>query len=291
LRLTRARLGEHVVLGRLEGDELVVLAQESVRPGADVLREALADAVDLSGPGHRVPLADVSLLSPVSQPSKIICVGLNYAEHARESGETAPTAPVLFNKMPSAVVGPDQDIVVNADLSAQLDYEAELVVVIGKRVHRVSPEDALGAVLGYTAGNDVSARDAQFADGQWLRGKSFDTASPLGPVIVTADEIPDPQDLRVVCRVNGEVRQDDSTSQMVHSVAALIAYASAFFTLEPGDVIFTGTPEGVGFARTPPVYLVDGDKVEVEIERIGTLTNTVSIASSSSSTSAKGSAA
>lgn len=275
MQLARAAHGQRIVFGRIESDRLIVLAEESVRPGADALREVLAAGIDLAGTGPSLPLGEVRLLSPVGSPSKILCVGLNYAEHARESGLTAPTAPVFFNKMPNTVIGTDAEVIISADVSVELDYEAELVAVIGRRVRDVSVEDALASVLGYTTGNDISARDAQFLDVQWLRGKSIDTFAPLGPVIVTADEIPDPQNLNVTCRVNGEVRQDGNTSLMIHSVAQLIAYASRFFTLEPGDLIFTGTPDGVGFARTPPVYLNDSDKVEVEIEHIGILTNTI----------------
>lgn len=275
MRLVRAAHRNRIVFGRVEDDTLIVLTEESTRPGADALRELLAAGADLSVSGQRVPLNDVRLLAPVGHPEKVLCVGLNYAEHVLESRAESTATPVFFNKMPNTVIGVEAEIVLSADSSVELDYEAELVAVIGRRVRNIGVEDALEAVLGYTAGNDISARDAQFPDVQWLRGKSMDTFAPIGPAIVTSDEIGDPQRLDISCRVNGEVRQESNTAMMIHSVAFLVAYASRFFTLEPGDLIFTGTPEGVGFARTPPSYLRDGDKVEVEIADVGTLTNTV----------------
>ncbi len=277
MRLIRARHNDAVVLARVEGETAVVLAAESTHPAADVLREVLAAGVDLTGPGERVPLADLTVLAPVANPAKILCVGLNYGEHAKESGMAAPPAPVLFAKFPNCLVGPGEPITYRAGSSEQVDYEAELVAVIGRRARAVPTADALAHVLGITAGNDVSARDAQFADGQWIRGKSFDTFAPLGPAIVTLDEIGDVQDLAIACRVNGETLQADSTKNMVHDVAAIVSYVSRFVTLEPGDLIFTGTPEGVGFARKPPVFLRDGDTVEVEIEGVGVLTNPVRV--------------
>ena len=218
------------------------------------------------------PLASLRLISPL-RPAKIVAVGRNYREHAAEESAALPTAPLLFAKFPSAVVGDGADIVWSSALSAQVDYEAELAVVIGRSARNVSVDQALDHVLGYTCLNDVSARDLQVSDGQWSRAKSLDTFCPMGPWLVTADEIPVPGALRLRCRVNGEVRQDASTAELVHGVAELIAYCSRSFTLEAGDVIATGTPGGVGAFRDPPVFLADGDTVEVEIERVGTLTN------------------
>ncbi len=277
MRLIRARHRTDVVLARVEGDQAVVLASESSHPAADVLRETLAESVDLRGDGERVRLADLRVLTPLANPSKILAVGLNYADHARESGVAAPEAPVFFAKLPNTLTGPGEPIVFRAADSTQVDYEAELAVVIGRRARDVPVADALDIALGYTVANDISARDAQFADGQWIRGKSFDSFCPLGPQIVTADEIGDVQSLRIACRVNGETLQDGTTKDMIHGVAAIVSYASRFLTLEPGDLVLTGTPPGVGFARTPAVFLQDGDTVEVEIEGLGVLRNPVRV--------------
>lgn len=278
MRIVRARVGDRTVLARLDGAEAVVLAQESDHPAADVLREALAAGVDPAGAGtgETVAADDLLVLAPVRAPSKVIAVGLNYADHARESGMAVPQAPLLFAKTPNVLIGPDDPIRYRAWASKEVDYEAELAIVIGSTAHDVDEADALQAVFGYTAANDVSARDAQFADSQWTRGKSFDSFCPLGPVMVTPDEL-DPAALAVRCRVNGVLLQDGTTADMIFPPAALIAYISQFITLEPGDVVLTGTPFGVGFSRTPPVYLVDGDIVEVEIEGIGVLRNPVTV--------------
>ena len=214
----------------------------------------------------------VPLFEP-APPSKVLAIGLNYADHARESGMTPPKNPLIFVKTNNSICGNGDAITWAAVDSAQVDYEAELAVVIGRQARRVSEADALDYVFGYTCCNDVSARDAQFGDQQWVRGKSFDTFCPLGPEIVTADEIPDPQNLRIACRVNGETLQDSNTSEMIFGVAELISYCSRFMTLEAGDIIATGTPFGVGFSRTPPIFLTDGDVCDVEIEKIGVLTN------------------
>jgi 2-keto-4-pentenoate hydratase/2-oxohepta-3-ene-1,7-dioic acid hydratase in catechol pathway len=214
-----------------------------------------------------------SLGSPVPAPRQVLAIGLNYREHAAEEGVDAPPAPLVFAKFPSSVTGPGADIRWDRALTDQVDYEAELGVVIGRRARRVSPEDALSTVLGYTCLNDVSARDIQFGDGQWTRGKSLDTFCPTGPVIVTADELGDPGDLAIRCFVNGEERQAARTSQLYFGVAEIISYCSQAFTLEPGDVIATGTPGGVGAFRDPPIWLGDGDEVVVEIERVGRLVN------------------
>jgi 2-keto-4-pentenoate hydratase/2-oxohepta-3-ene-1,7-dioic acid hydratase in catechol pathway len=220
------------------------------------------------------PLDDVELLGPVPRPGKIVAIGRNYREHVDEEGADAPPAPLVFSKWPSSVVGDRAEIRWDPTLTAQVDYEAELAVVIGRTARRVSVADALDHVLGYTCLNDVSARDLQFGDGQWARGKSLDTFCPMGPVLVTTDEIPDPQALDISCRVGTEVRQHANTRQMYFGVAAIISYCSQSFSLEPGDVIATGTPGGVGIFRDPPVLLGDGDVVVVEIERIGRLVNT-----------------
>lgn len=234
--------------------------------------EALRRALERDPGSAAQPIASLRLLAPL-RPAKIIAVGRNYREHAAEESAALPLAPLLFAKFPSSLVGDGATITWSSTLTAEVDYEAELAVVIGRRARNVAVDQALDHVLGYSCLNDVSARDLQVSDGQWTRAKSLDTFCPMGPWLVTADAIPEPGALRVKCRVNGEPRQDASTSELVHGVAELIASCSRSFTLEAGDVIATGTPGGVGAFRDPPVFLADGDTVEVEIERIGTLTN------------------
>jgi 2-keto-4-pentenoate hydratase/2-oxohepta-3-ene-1,7-dioic acid hydratase in catechol pathway len=211
---------------------------------------------------------------PIDRPGKIICVGLNYRDHADEQGVAAPEQPILFAKWQTALVGPGEPIVL-PPVAREVDYEAELGVVIGARVRGISAERALEAVRGYVCVNEVSARDLQFADGQWTRAKSIDTFCPVGPRLVPRNEIADPQALRIRCIVNSDVMQDSSTAAMIFSVAEVIAFASETMTLEPGDLIATGTPAGVGFTREPPVFLQDGDEVTVEIEGVGVITNPV----------------
>lgn len=211
---------------------------------------------------------------PIERPGKIVCVGLNYRDHAEEQGAPLPAAPLLFAKWPNTLVGPGDAIVI-PPIVAKTDYEAELGVVIGARVRGVSVENALEAVAGYLCLNDVSARDLQFADGQWTRGKSPDTYCPVGPRLVPREEVPDPQSLRIRALLNGEVMQDSTTANMVFGVAELIAYITEAITLEPGDLIATGTPAGVGAFRDPPVFMKPGDEITIEIDGVGTLTNPV----------------
>ena len=211
---------------------------------------------------------------PIERPGKIVCVGMNYRAHAEEQGREPPERPVLFAKWATALIGPGEAIRLPA-ISQAIDHEAELGVVLGERVRAVSVENALEAVRGYLCANDVSARDLQRADRQFTRAKSLDTFCPVGPSLVPAADVPDPQALWIRCLVNGEVRQDSSTADMVFTVAELIAFASEAITLEPGDLLLTGTPGGVGEFRDPPLYLQDGDEVTVEIEGVGTLTNPV----------------
>jgi 2,4-diketo-3-deoxy-L-fuconate hydrolase len=216
---------------------------------------------------------DVSVL-PIDRPGKIIAVGLNYRDHADEATTIAPQSPILFAKWTSCLIGPDEPIVIPSGID-EVDWEAELAVVIGRTARNVQIDDALDFVQGYTCMNDVSARRAQRDDGQWTRAKSFDTFGPVGPRVVPAREIPDPQALSIRARVNGETMQDSHTSKMIFSVAHLIAFISAGITLEPGDVISTGTPNGVGAFRSPPIFLRPGDRVEIEVDGIGTLSNPV----------------
>ena len=210
---------------------------------------------------------------PIERPGKIVCVGLNYRDHAEEQGAELPAEPLLFAKFPNALIGPGEPIVI-PPLVTKCDYEAELGVVIGSRVRNVSKENAFEAVLGYLCANDVSARDLQFSDGQWTRGKSVDTFCPVGP-LVAAEEISDPHDLRIRAIVSGEVLQDSTTANLIFGVDEVIAHATKTMTLEPGDLILTGTPAGVGVFRDPPRLLQPGDEVTIEIEDVGSLTNPV----------------
>jgi 2-keto-4-pentenoate hydratase/2-oxohepta-3-ene-1,7-dioic acid hydratase in catechol pathway len=211
---------------------------------------------------------------PIDRPGKIVCVGLNYRDHAEEQGAELPKEPLLFAKFPTALIGPGEPIVIPS-LVTQCDYEAELAVVIGRQVKGVSKENALEAVEGYLCANDVSARDLQFSDGQWTRGKSPDTFCPVGPRLVPRDEITDPHVLRIRALVNGEPLQDSTTANLIFGVDEVIAYASQTSTLEPGDLILTGTPAGVGVFRKPRRLLQPGDEVTIEIESLGALTNPV----------------
>jgi 2-keto-4-pentenoate hydratase/2-oxohepta-3-ene-1,7-dioic acid hydratase in catechol pathway len=211
---------------------------------------------------------------PIARPGKIVCVGLNYRDHAEEQGIEVPPRPLLFAKWPSSVVGPGEAIVLPS-VTREVDYEAELGVVIGAQARAVRADDALVVVAGYVCVNDVTARDLQFSDGQWTRAKSLDTFCPVGPELVPASEIADPQNLAIRCSVNGEVLQDSSTAHMIFGVAEIVAFVSEAITLEPGDLIATGTPAGVGYTRTPPRFLASGDTVTVEVEGVGALTNPV----------------
>jgi len=217
-------------------------------------------------------LDEVELGPPVPDPEKIVCLGLNYPEHAAEAGLDIPPAPTFFAKFRNSLVGPTSPVILPA-ADRFIDYEGELAVVIGRRCKHVSEQEALAYVAGYTVCNDVSARALQMQTSQWTAGKAIDTFLPMGPGIVLASDIPDPQALTLTTRVNGEVVQHESTSQMIFSVAATIAFLSSFMTLEPGDVIATGTPSGIGARRQPPLFLRAGDMVEVEIEPIGMIRN------------------
>lgn len=240
--------------------------------GLDRIRSALPKGVATTSydPSRAV------LMAPVPDPSKIICLGLNYRDHAEESGMAIPSEPILFSKYPSALIGPGATIEL-PPASAEVDYEAELVFVVGRRGRDIPRDRAMEHIGGYTVGHDVSARDWQLnkPGKQWMAGKTFDTFAPVGPAVVTPDEVPDPHALGIRLRLNGETMQDSNTSQLIFRADEVIAYLSQIFTLEPGDLIFTGTPPGVGMARKPPVWLKDGDVVDVEIDGLGTLTNPV----------------
>ncbi len=221
------------------------------------------------------PVSSVKILAPISNPGKIIGIGLNYIDHCREQNVPVPKYPVVFAKFSSSLLNPYDAITWSQDLTQQVDCEAELAVIMGKKAFRVDVAQACEHIFGYTILNDVSARDLQFRDKQWVRAKSLDTFCPLGPAVVTQDEISDPQNLAIRSLVNGEIRQDSSTSQMIFSVAELVSYLSHSFSLEPGDIIATGTPHGVGVFRKPQVFLQQGDRVVIEIEKIGQLENPV----------------
>lgn len=260
-----------VRIGELVGETVHTLAW------ADSMQQMIRRGLTPSRMYERLALADVKLEAPL-HPGKIVAIGLNYADHAKETGKEAPDKPLIFAKFPSAVIGPDATITWRASITEEVDWEAELAVVIGKRARDVSEDSALDYVFGYTCANDVSARDLQHRiDSQWTRGKSLDTFCPLGPCIVTRDEIADPHNLSIKTILNGEVMQDGSTGDMIFRIPYLIAYCSRMFTLEPGDVILTGTPAGVGRARKPPRYLGDGDSVTIAVEGIGELTNPCAI--------------
>jgi 2-keto-4-pentenoate hydratase/2-oxohepta-3-ene-1,7-dioic acid hydratase in catechol pathway len=237
---------------------------------------AAAKAVAASPKAVSVPVAGVTLLPPVADPGKILCIGLNYRDHAIEGGKAIPAEPVVFGKFANTLIAHGDPIVL-PKVSQKVDYEAELVIVIGKRGRHISVERAFDYVAGYTCGHDVSARDWQFRgeEKQWIIGKTFDTFGPTGPELVTADEVPDPHNLNIQLRLNGQVMQNSSTKEFIFGVPQLLAFLSQVVTLEPGDLIFTGTPPGVGGARKPPVWLQPGDVAEVEIAGLGVLRNPV----------------
>jgi 2-keto-4-pentenoate hydratase/2-oxohepta-3-ene-1,7-dioic acid hydratase in catechol pathway len=220
---------------------------------------------------------DVQITAPVPRPGKVICIGLNYRDHAVESQMQIPESPIIFSKFATCVVGPDDPVVLPRG-SEKTDYEAELAFVVGKLAKDVPRDKALAHVFGYCCFNDISERGFQFADGQWQRGKSCDTFAPMGPYVVTADEITNPHNLGIKLRLNGETMQNSRTEQLIFGIPQLIEFLSRSITLEPGDVVATGTPPGVGFARKPPVFIKPGDKMEVEIDGLGVLSNPVAAA-------------
>lgn len=244
-------------------DDLVLSGDSWLAP----ISAALANGATPGAPDH--PLA-----TPLSRPPTVIAIGLNYADHCREFGTEPPTSLIVFAKHRSSVVGPGQDVRWSTEVTDSVDWEAELGVIIGRPARDVSVEDALDHVFGYTIVNDVTARDIQRSEQQWVRAKSLETFCPIGPVVVPAQDIPDPQALPITTRINGVTMQDSNTSEMIFSVAQIISDLSANFTLLPGDVIATGTPLGVGAFRTPPFELSDGDVMEIEVGGIGTLVNT-----------------
>jgi 2-keto-4-pentenoate hydratase/2-oxohepta-3-ene-1,7-dioic acid hydratase in catechol pathway len=266
------------------GDRYVDLNTTDPNLPTSVRELLIADADIWAGVEHAtrrpdavsVPVASARLLPPIPNPSKILCIGLNYRDHAIEGGKAIPTEPVVFGKFINALRGPG-DAIVLPRVSQKVDYEAELVVVIGRRGRHIPVEKALEFVAGYTCGHDVSARDWQFRgeEKQWIIGKTFDSFAPIGPELVLKDELPDPHNLPVRLRLNGQLMQNSNTREFIFSVPQLLAFLSQIVTLEPGDLIFTGTPPGVGGARKPPIWLKPGDTAEVEIDGIGVLRNPV----------------
>jgi 2-keto-4-pentenoate hydratase/2-oxohepta-3-ene-1,7-dioic acid hydratase in catechol pathway len=266
LKASAERAG--VSAGSFQSMAAFLEAGEMARIAAERLANDKAQA-------HVLALGEIRLRAPVPRPGKIIAVGLNYRDHLMESGaKEAPTSPLIFAKFTTSICGPGDAILLPA-ADAKVDYEAELGVVIGKRGKAIAAQNAYEYVAGYLPLNDVSARAWQFADKQWVRGKSCDTFCPIGPCLVTRDEVPDPHNLAICARVNGAVLQNSNTGKMIFRIPQLIEYISASITLEPGDIIATGTPEGVGAFREPPTYLKAGDEVEVEIETLGVLKNPV----------------
>ena len=265
-------------LGRIDGDRVIDLNAADASLPRDMIaliddwRKFRARVAQVSAPA--LALKDVHLHAPIPRPGKILAIGLNYADHVAETRRETPKHQTWFCKMPTAANGP-YDPVDRPKVSEQLDYEAELVVVIGKRCRHVSEADAAGAIFGYCVGNDLSVRDWQWRTPQWMIGKSFDTHAPFGPAITTVDEIGDAPKLRIRALVNGETLQDSNTGNLIFPVAAMIAHLSQVMTLEPGDIIFTGTPSGVGAMRKPPLWLKPGDIVRVEIEKLGHIENKV----------------
>jgi 2-keto-4-pentenoate hydratase/2-oxohepta-3-ene-1,7-dioic acid hydratase in catechol pathway len=226
-------------------------------------------------PELKLASEEVVLQAPLSNVSKVIGIGLNYADHCREQNIPLPQSVLLFAKFPSSIIGPGECISWDPQVTEEVDYEAELAVVMGREASRVEPEDVWDYIAGYTIANDVSARDVQFADRQWVRGKSFDTFCPIGPYLVTRDEIADPDHLSIQTWLNGQLMQDSNTSEMVFKIPDIIAFINKSITLFPGDIICTGTPDGVGYFRDPKVFLKPGDIVEIKIERLGILKNPV----------------
>lgn len=247
-------------------------AQQAVQ---EVVNWVSSSYASLSHQQFVYPISKIRIDPPIRRPSKIICIGLNYADHCREQKFDIPESLILFAKFPSAVIGPGDSITWPGEVSQQVDYEAELAVVIGRKARNVPEDKTYEHIGGYTIVNDVSARDVQFADKQWVRGKSFDTFCPIGPYLVTPNEVGNPHHLTIRCWVNGELRQDSSTDQMIFKIPEAIAFITRTCTLLPGDIVCTGTPDGVGVFRKPPIFLKPGDVIEIEIEKLGRLRNPI----------------
>jgi len=267
MRLAQYHDHERIHLGMIDGESLFPLD----------FHGSMIDFIEQGAPakpsGSALSLEKIRFAPVVSRPSKIIALGLNYLDHAKESKGAIPEVPLLFAKFPNSLAGHKESVAWPAEISKKVDFEAELAVIIGKRIYRPREHQVMEAVFGYACANDVSARDLQFSDGQWVRGKSLDTFCPIGPWIVTRDEIPDPHSLGIKSILNGTTMQDSNTNMMIFKVPEVVHFISRQITLLPGDVILTGTPHGVGAFRDPSVYMKDGDVVVVEIEKVGRLVN------------------
>ena len=262
---------EHVRLGFVDGESVLPLDFQGS------MMDLIEQGANVKPKGHALPLEGIRFAPVVSRPSKIIALGLNYLDHAKESKGPIPKVPLLFAKFPNSLAGHKESIIWSAEISKKVDFEAELAVIIGKKIYRPQEGQVMEAIFGYSCANDVSARDLQFSDGQWVRGKSLDTFCPIGPWIVTRDEIPDPHSLGIKTILNGTTMQDSNTNMMIFKVPEVIHFISRQITLLPGDVILTGTPHGVGTFREPSIYMKDGDVVVVEIEKVGRLVNTCKV--------------
>jgi len=284
MRLVTCRTASGDIVGIVDGDEVIVLRDLvpdapgemiGVIAAGEPLRTKLAAALRSAPAEARRPIGSIELRPPIPKPGKILCLGLNYAAHAKEGGNEVPEHPTVFVRVTTSLVAPGAPVI-RPRLSDKLDYEVELVIVIGRRCHDVAEDDALAHVFGYTIMNDVSVRDYQRRTSQWTMGKNFDGTGPMGPAIVTADELPaGAQGLGIRTRLNGELLQDGNTADMVFPVPRIVSLLSQVMTLEPGDVIATGTPSGVGHARKPPLWMRPGDVVACEIDGIGTLANPI----------------
>lgn len=272
-------------IGVLQDDQIISLTVLSADEFPACLKTFIERSVELRPRAEQLieqrdkenatfSLSDIKILAPIPRPEKIICVGLNYIDHCKETGMDPPASPVIFSKYQNAIVGHNEAVEIPFN-SNEVDFEAELAVVIGKEAKRVTEEEANDYVFGYTILNDISARDLQFADGQWTRGKTADTFAPTGPVVVTHDEVGDPHTLAITLELNGEMMQDSNTNNLIFTVPKIISFLSQSMTLKPGDLIATGTPPGVGMGRKPKVWLKNGDRINVTIEKIGTLSNHV----------------
>ncbi|MGW6297625.1 fumarylacetoacetate hydrolase family protein [Peribacillus butanolivorans] len=263
-----------ISLTALGPDDFPACMKTFIERGSELRKRAEQLIEQQGNDDAKFSLSEVKLLPPIAQPEKIICVGLNYIDHCKETGMEPPASPVIFSKYANAIVG-QNDVIEIPINSKEVDFEAELAIVIGKKAKNVSEEEANDYVFGYTIMNDISARDLQFQDGQWSRGKTADTFAPIGPVVVTHDEVGDPHELAISLELNGEMMQDSNTSNLIFTVPQIISFLSQSMTLKPGDLIATGTPPGVGMGRNPKVWLKNGDRMNVSIERIGTLSNHV----------------
>ncbi len=280
MRFVTFEIQGHAHAGAIAGDSVIDLTsagfltlQDLIRHGS-VAHPAIDKLIEDPPAAAKLPLDKAKLLAPIPRPNKLICVGLNYLDHAKETGAEVPKVPTIFNKFATSVIGPGDNVVL-PKVSKAPDFEAELAFVIGEGGRHIAAEDWSKHVFGYTIVNDVTARDYQRATTQWLMGKTFDTFAPIGPWIVTADEIPDPHALDIQLEINGEVLQDSNTRELIFKIPELIAFLSSVFTLEPGDIVSTGTPAGVGFTRKPPRFLRPGEEMIVRIQGIGELRNPI----------------